>query len=135
MAKLEWNSTLSVDNAQIDDQHKELIRIANGLLNAIAIGRGKRTLSNVLTKLREYTVYHFACEEQIMEDERYPYRGKHSNEHANLKRQVKDFQQQLFRQEEITYELVLSFLKSWLLEHILMDDRELAKFIQEKKNG
>lgn len=134
MSKIQWNSELSVGVEQIDDQHKELIRIANGLINAISLGRDERILSNVTRKLREYTVFHFASEERLMDEVHYPERGEHANEHARLKKHVKDYQRVIYKNEELTPETVLQFLKEWLLGHILTHDRELARFIHEQKS-
>jgi len=133
MSKIQWNSELSVGVKQIDDQHKELIRIANGLINAISLKREERILGNVTRKLREYTVFHFASEEQLMDDIRYPKRGEHANEHIRLKKNVKDYQRIIYKHEDLTPETVLQFLKEWLLGHILTHDRELAQFIHEQE--
>ncbi|MBI9079468.1 MAG: hemerythrin family protein [Pseudodesulfovibrio sp.] len=133
MAKIKWNEELNVGVEQVDNQHKELIRIINGLINAVDLGRDKKTLENVLQKLREYTVFHFNSEEALMEEVRYNKRGEHINEHARLKRSIKDFQRNLYKHETLTSDMVLEFMKEWLLHHILSFDRELARFIHEQK--
>lgn len=129
MPKIEWNSRLSVGVDAIDDQHKELIRIGNALLNAAALGRDKQILDNVISKLREYTVFHFSSEEKLMEDIRYPDRGEHGNEHARLKKEVKDYQRMLYKQEALDPDEMLKFLEDWIIVHIHTQDRELAHFI------
>jgi len=132
MSKLVWSSELSTLNDEIDTQHKELIRIANGLINAVNLNRGPRTLSNVISKLREYTVFHFSCEEALMEELAYPKRGEHEQEHAKLKVQVKDYQNRFFHSETVTGDDVLKFMKGWLLNHILEHDWDFAVFAKEK---
>lgn len=133
MAKLEWRNELSVGVTMIDDQHKELIRIANGLINAVSLGRDRKTLENVLRRLREYTVFHFKSEEALMEELRYDKRAQHANEHHELKDKVKGFQRMLYLQEELTPQAVLAFMKEWLLKHILQSDRDIARFIREQE--
>ncbi len=133
MTKLTWSDDLSVGVEQIDTQHKELIRIANGLINAVALGRGRKTTDNVLRRLREYTVFHFNSEEALMEKVHYPGRGEHAREHLGLKNNVKEFQRTLYIKEKITPGDVLSFLKIWLLKHILSADMDLANFIRSQK--
>jgi len=133
MAKLEWNDELSIGVELIDSQHKELIRIANELINAVTLGHRGKELEKILEELREYTVFHFNAEEELMEEIRYPQRGEHANEHTRLKQSVKDFRQQLYKKETLTPEAMLEFMKGWLLDHLLSSDRELARFIREQK--
>ena len=92
-----WNEQLSVGVAIIDSQHKELIRIANLLLDGVARGDGRDAVDMVVKKLREYTVFHFNSEEGLMEDIRYPDRHVQAREHHRLKKEVKDFQRQLYK--------------------------------------
>jgi len=135
MAKIEWSDKLSVGVEQIDNQHKELLRIANVLINAVSLGREVRVLENVLKRLREYTVFHFNSEEELMGDIRYPGRGDQAVEHARLKKEVKDYQRQIYKKEGLTPDEVLEFIKDWLLKHILTYDRELARFIHEQETS
>lgn len=133
MSHIQWSNELSVGVKAIDDQHKELIRIANGLINAAHKGSGKRVVTNVIRRLREYTVFHFNSEEKLMEEARFPKRGDHIAEHARLKHDVKLFQRKLYEQKHVKPEVILEFLKTWLLKHILSTDRELARHIKENR--
>lgn len=132
MAELKWNAQLEVGVKVIDEQHKELLRIANGLIKAVSLGRGRKTLENVMRRLREYTVLHFNSEERLMDEVGYPHRIQHIDEHANLKRGVKEFQAMLYKHEDLTPGEVLGFMKGWLLQHILDADMRLARFINRK---
>lgn len=132
MSKIQWNDELSVGVKLIDDQHKELIRIANGLINAVSKGADKRVLSNVIKRLREYTVFHFHSEEKLMMDARYPGRGEHEAEHNKLKLDVKRFQRDLYEKKKVSPDVVLGFIKTWLLKHILSADRDFARFLKEQ---
>jgi len=134
MARLEWNSGLSVGVEQIDSQHKELIRIANGLVSAVEKKRTRHVVQNVVRRLRNYTVFHFNSEEKLMEAVRYPRRGEHQKEHEQLKEQVKWYQRRLYEMEEVKPENVLAFLKSWLIKHILHADFDLADHIRKRES-
>lgn len=131
--EVQWSDKLSLGVPQIDDQHKELIRIANGLIKAVHRGKDKIALDRILKKLREYTVFHFSSEEKLMEDIRYPGRGDQAREHARLKKEVKSYQRMAYQKEDLTPDTILEFMTGWLLRHILDYDRELAKFIHEKE--
>ncbi len=135
MPAIKWSPDLSVGVPEIDTQHKRLIQIANGLINAVAKGSDQRVIGNVVRRLREYTVFHFNSEEKLMEDVHFRKRGEHAREHARLKDQVKQYQRTIYLKENLHPDAVLNFLKIWLLKHILETDRELADFIhaQSKK--
>lgn len=134
MKRIQWNSQLSVGVEQIDSQHKELIRIANTLLEVIEQKSSRDVVSKVIGKLREYTVYHFNSEEQLMEDVQYPKRTDHYAEHKILKRDVLQYQRTLYEKKSVTVDEVLKFITDWLLTHILNFDRELAAHIRENSN-
>ncbi|WP_319542276.1 bacteriohemerythrin [uncultured Pseudodesulfovibrio sp.] len=129
MGRLEWSPELSLGQPELDDQHKELIRIANGLINAVSIGRRKRTVENVIRKLREYTVFHFVREESLMEQIRFPGRADHMAEHVRLKLSVKNYQRKLYEHEHVRANDVLDFMTEWLLGHILTFDRDFAVYM------
>jgi len=132
MPRLEWTDQLSVGVPLVDSQHKELIRICNGLISAVSKKRGDRVVRNVVRRLREYTVFHFTCEERLMEIVHYPKRGDHAEEHERLKRRVKRYQRLLYEHENVTGEDVLAFLKVWLLKHILSFDLEFADYVHSR---
>jgi len=133
MARIEWSNELSVGVKQIDDQHKELIRITNVLINAVHAKQQVNILDDTLSRLRDYTVTHFTDEEKLMTEVSYPERGEHVIEHTRLKRSVKDYRRQLYKKEDLTPDDVLEFMKDWLLTHILTYDRDLANFIHEQE--
>jgi len=56
----EWTQNLSIGVAEIDNQHKELFKRINNLLDAISQGKGKQELFAVLEFLEDYSKFHFA---------------------------------------------------------------------------
>lgn len=137
MPLIKWTPEISVEVPLIDDQHKRLIAIANGLIKAVGRGLDERVVNNVIRRLREYTVFHFSSEEKLMEEAHYPKRGEHALEHRRLKEQVKQYQRTIYYKENPSPEAVTNFLRTWLLKHIMESDRRLADFIheQEKKKA
>lgn len=111
MKKILWNQELSVGVEEIDSQHKELLRIANGLIQAVCLGRNEKTINNVLKKLREYTVFHFNSEEKFMESIGYNKRAQHVEEHFKLKMNVKAFQREIYMGKAISPDDLVEFIK------------------------
>ncbi len=132
MTTINWNNELSVNVKEIDDQHKELIDIANTLINAVENKAGRTTVENVIKRLRAYTVAHFNAEEKLMREAKFPQLGVHEAEHAKLKRDVQQFQQELYKSKGPSPDAVLQFIKVWLLDHILTFDRGFARYLKEK---
>ncbi len=133
MKKVEWTDSLNLGVKLIDEQHRELIRIVNQLLQAIHDKDNETTVKEILGKLREYTVFHFNAEERFMNQIRYPGRGEQQQQHERLKRKVKGFQHACFHHEEVTFGELKAMLSEWLLEHILNYDMEIANFLRERE--
>ncbi|THB62773.1 MAG: hemerythrin [Desulfovibrio sp.] len=133
MARIHWDSSLNLGIKEIDDQHKELIRIINLLLESVEKGKAEEAVTKTLMRLREYTVYHFSSEEEFLETICYPDRNNHSQRHQQLKQRVKDFQYSRFYKEDITVLEIKEFLSDWLLTHILEWDMNIAKFVREQE--
>jgi hemerythrin-like metal-binding protein len=128
MPNIVWSENLSSGNNVIDAEHKQLIRIANSLLRAMQEGRGKNDFAKILHALREYTVFHFANEEEFMRSIGYPELVKHMEEHNVLKRRVKDFQHSVFVGEKVEFGQLREMLKDWLVGHILSCDLLIRDF-------
>src|SRR3989339_12015 len=132
MAFIEWNSTLSVDVNQFDEQHKKLISLINELLSAMSKGEGARMINEVLKGLIEYTITHFSAEEEAMKKYQYPGLGLHHIEHKNLTTKVIELQNKLDKGEAVLSMEVFQFLKDWLVNHIIKTDKSYGVFFKSK---
>jgi hemerythrin-like metal-binding protein len=130
MSKIIWNSTLSLGIESIDNEHKRLIEISNNLVDLVRIGKIQES-KILFHELREYTVTHFNNEETYMLRVKYPNLEKHKAEHSELKKSVKIFQDDLYRQQEIRAEEVYEFIKHWLIDHVLYSDMNIKKFLAQ----
>ena len=132
MKLIEWDARLGVGIEDIDDQHKELLAIANRALVSVAEHKPDDVAMSVVQELRDYTVVHFRAEEAFMERHGFPDRAKHMLEHERLVRQVKEFQRRFYYHQSVTPDEVRIFVKSWLFDHILAWDMRYAKFCCKK---
>jgi len=129
---LEWVDALSVGIEEIDNQHKELVRLLNQLHTAIWEKHGSAASMEILDKLVEYTRVHFTVEESLMRILGYPDYEHHRQEHEKLISQVIELQRKLKSGEaNISFEL-LHFLKNWLTHHILGTDKAYAPYFLSK---
>ncbi|MBF0556314.1 MAG: hemerythrin family protein [Nitrospirae bacterium] len=132
MPLIMWNSSLSVQIEEFDDHHKKIVKLLNSLFDAVAARKGNSTIEPVVGELIDYTRYHFAAEEKLMDKCSYPWVAAHKHEHDELTRKVLDFQKQ-FKEGKAMVDLhLLNFLKEWLTKHIMVTDKKYSPFLKEK---
>jgi hemerythrin-like metal-binding protein len=129
---LRWDDRLSLGVEAIDSQHKMLLGYCNDLVAALRRGEGAKALSATMTRLREYTVQHFADEEAYMQRIGYPELGPHRAAHAGMVQRVKEYQRRLYQHEEVAPAEVRAFLKDWLITHILGEDLKIAAHVRTR---
>jgi hemerythrin len=127
-----WDSTISVGVKQIDDEHRQLIDIANSLNEAMKSGRGREVEGDILNRLLTYTKTHFETEEKMMKRNAYKDYEQHKKEHNSL---MVDVQIALKDYQEGHGPLPISimhFLKDWFVNHIKGTDKKLGLFLSGK---
>ena len=124
MALINWESSFSVNIAEIDNQHQKLIGYINDLNDAMKVGKGKEIILPILNQLISYTDTHFKFEEQYFDKFGYANAAEHKAHHANLVKQVIAFRDDFQNGKlGLTVEL-LNFLVTWLKNHILVEDKK-----------
>lgn len=129
---LQWDRSLSVGVKLIDEQHQELFRMVNGLIEAMMKNQGKAELEKLLSFLGTYVVQHFGAEEKLMAQYRYPDAVRHKQQHADF---IKTFTgvKAEFDKLGATPNVSIAVNKvvcSWLKEHIGGADTALGKFLR-----
>ena len=127
---------LETGNALIDKEHRQLIDALNELLAACAKGQGRKEIAKTSQFLSDYTTKHFADEEKLQLQYRYPDYIQHKKYHEEFKLVVKELCNKL-EQNGSSVQLVAELntrLADWLMNHIKREDKKLAAFIREKKS-
>ncbi|MFZ5637485.1 MAG: bacteriohemerythrin [Pseudomonadota bacterium] len=132
MTYFEWSPGLSVGLESVDRQHRLLIGYINELGDAIDKGRGGFTVQKVLERLRNYTRVHFAYEEAMFKVYRYEQADDHGRAHHAFVRMIEDCERRHANGENNVGEDLLRYLKHWLSEHILIEDKAYAKVLAER---
>lgn len=131
MAKLfvEWTEELSVGIQEIDEQHKVLINLINRLFDETIVNQAVVGVTEkILEELIQYTIVHFAVEESLFRIFDYPAIDAHMSHHSDLKTQVLELQKKIKQGQAVNTELLM-FLKKWLTNHILQEDKQYAPFL------
>ena len=134
MPRIEWDESLSVGIALIDEQHKMLIERTNAIAEAVENKRGLEKIMQTLNFMIEYTEFHFSEEEKVMTENDYPKFTEHHKLHEDFKSRL-NLMVQDFEEEGATSGLseeITSYLTNWLVNHIQGIDTELGKILQDK---
>jgi len=135
---MEWTKDLAVGIETIDLQHRELFRRINGLLAAIKEQRCRTEIDGTIQFLDDYARFHFAEEEQRMQDAGYDGLADHRKHHATYLKNIqelKEFASQP-RISGMSYELSVTtnqVIVDWIVDHIMKIDRKFGEFVENQK--
>lgn len=127
-----WSPELSVGLQEIDEQHKVLVNLINKLFNEAILKKPDHAIiDGVLTELTQYTIIHFAVEESLFRIFDYPDNDSHQQQHERLKSEVVKIQKKFKDGTVVDIEL-MHFIKKWLKQHIMIEDKKYTPFFLEK---
>lgn len=127
-----WRDEYATGVDAMDAQHREMLLAADRVYVNLMEGKPKDELDDFLELLLQYSRDHFREEEMLMEQHGYPDLEKHRRRHQRL---VKDVEIAFARYQsgEIIIDTeFMEFIKDWIVNHILRDDRQYGVFIKEK---
>lgn len=119
MSVVQWSSAFATGVREIDDQHRRLVGYINELQGAGAQVHGN--LSRVLESAIDYTLYHFAFEEALMESKGYPLLDAHKKVHDTFAQELRALKAQ-FTAGAMTADHLREALARWLFDHISRAD-------------
>lgn len=132
MGLIHWRSSYAINVFQLDQEHKKLVDLINTLYEARKEGQDEAVLRNILSGLIDYTQTHFQHEETEMERLGFPDTEHHKKRHLELKQQVFDLKTMVDQDIEGLSDPVFRFLREWLMEHILEEDKKLGPYLNER---
>ncbi len=122
MAIITWNDTFATGIAKIDDDHRHMMAIVNRIDDALIHGRTRQVDGATLDELAKYAEEHFALEEQLMETAGYAGLAQHKQEHHRARTLLLGLRNQYLDGRVVRSSDALSFLATWMEEHILGTD-------------
>jgi hemerythrin len=131
---IKWHESLSVGVPEIDQQHQELFRRLNQLLEACNQGKGKESVRELVNFLQAYVVEHFAAEEKLQKQHGFPGYAEHRAKHADFVRAAGELKFTLEEQGP-TLPFIIAVNKTvvdWLVQHIGKMDKEFGRFLTTK---
>lgn len=126
-----WSNEFSLDMPEIDAQHKVLIDLINQVWVAVIKKPDREEAIRILVELEKYTITHFTAEEVFMRGMAYAAFKDHKDEHEKFVARVAQEKSKILAGQAITLE-ILQFLKDWLINHILVSDKEYAAEMKKR---
>ncbi len=124
-AVVAWNEAYALGLQEIDEQHHQLFDLINDLWEHLVQHSPASAVLLTLTDLERYTLTHFTAEETFMRVMRYEGFDEHKAQHARFVARVAAERAGLQAGRELGFD-VLTFLKDWLVDHILVADKAYA---------
>lgn len=132
-ALFEWSQKLTVYNKSIDEQHKKLLQLGRKLEHFYNNKTKSRDeFIRLVNELKEYTVYHFSYEEDLMEQAKYTNLAQHKEIHKSFVSKVQDVDPKTFNIDstEDLRNLIL-FLSKWVIQHIRNEDFKYSSYLSD----
>ena len=133
MALIRWDDKYLVGEKQIDDEHRYLFELINEFYDGYMEDRDRARVLALFNRLVEYAQRHFTNEEALMQRSGYPDFDAHRGRHEKLFEQVFALNARLQdRAVNPTHDTV-QFLKTWLSDHIMLQDLVLGAHLASLK--
>jgi hemerythrin len=125
-----WTPKLAIGVPAIDQQHQELFRRSDDLLDALNRGAIVQEVIKLVSFLEQYVLVHFKAEEKLMATRGYPELTRHQLLHQEFIREFNDIRDKLAKAPSTALGLRMNNLMSgWLVKHIGSEDTKLAAFL------
>jgi len=129
MVLIEWKDDFLVGVADVDHEHRELIRLINELHDAMSAENATLTVMDFLGEIYAHVSAHFALEEKIMRERRYDQYREHKNEHEQLLDELRDIMDDYEENAYFSDEEFASHVGRWFSEHFKTRDARLHKYL------
>jgi hemerythrin-like metal-binding protein len=136
MKAFEWSNLFETGLEDVDEQHHRLVDLLNALADQLDMGDAQR-IDQSLAELAQYTVYHFSCEETLMEAAGLDpvHKDRHHAAHQKFIAQVQDWLKTRHADGQLSVQQLLDYLANWLVFHILGDDQAMGRQVLAVRAG
>lgn len=130
-----WIPSMAVGHATIDEQHQELFRRADDLIDAMMNGRAAGEMRQLLLFLRDYCRDHFGMEEGLMASTGYPVAEAHRIAHREFERRFAAIEKAMAEKGPSAAVILdtKDLIRGWLVDHIAAVDTRLAAFLRSRR--
>ena len=131
MPLMEWSDTLSVQVAELDDDHRQMVDILNQLWDANERHDRSPAIAALFARLADHAKAHFEREEALFARWSYPGAAPHAAIHREALARLAGLAAEFARGGSPTIgDEVFDFARDWLIQHILHEDALYGPFFQ-----
>jgi len=136
LTPLEWQPDLETGDLQIDNEHRNLFKLCNNIINEIT--HDDPTIEHIqqyYDELVDYVDTHLEHEEALMHRIGFPKLAAdcHKESHNDIRHQVADTSQLSHNPKVMGYYLV-SIIRPWIMSHIMQFDLALSLYTRLHEN-
>lgn len=135
MSLLRWSESYLVGHEQVDDEHRYLFSLVNEFHDAFMERHARSDLDRLLNRLVDYTERHFRHEEALMRASGYPDIERHMAIHEALVEKIFQLAEKFSNKAVNPTRDTITFLETWLTDHIRVEDMAFAIFVAAAQNG
>lgn len=126
MPAIPWRADFSTGIPSVDHEHQELIALVNETHAQLAQGAPADVVEARLGELHDAIASHFALEERIMRNHRYPGYAPHKEDHERLLDDIRDIMESHLADPATA---LADRLAAWFGRHFRTLDAELHRLI------
>lgn len=127
MSRLQWRDEFSVGIAEVDHEHRELIQLINELQKNLRAGDDADKILESLGEIYAQIAAHFALEEKMMRNTRYPAYAEHKEDHETLMDDLRDIMDGVEDDGVLDEAQLTDDLDRWFSDHFRTHDAKLHR--------
>lgn len=113
----------------VDNEHRLQLNLIGAIRQAVAEGRPKSEIDEIIDRLIDFTREHFDSEDALMRLFQYPHADNHADEHERTLQQLEELGA-AHRSGRVTLTLDrVDMLSDWIRQHILTTDDALGRYL------
>jgi hemerythrin len=129
----EWDCSYSVFIDELDMQHNKLFQMINQFFESFNKTQDISDLRAIILNMKQYALIHFETEEKYMLKYNYPQKENHASIHNGFIIKIEEFETMFKNESPDLANEIGNYLKKWLVNHILIDDKEYANYYKNNK--
>ena len=132
MSFIEWTDELSIGIKEIDEQHKNLIELANSLCKKIELVDNHDMVQKAFDIFITQSKIHYKEEEDLMTKHNYPRSGSHIGEHNELLQKVKSVSYLCSVNDQTVISSLTTIFSGYFTHHFHGEDKSLAIYLNSR---
>ena len=131
MKLLKWKDEYSMNEIEIDKQHKWLFELSNEIYHLVEAGvDDNEHFRELFMALNDYSIEHFIYEEVYIQEEDFPGLEEHIEQHLEFNNKLKELCVGIGKDTHIKD--IGEFVTTWLVKHVIEEDMKYKNFIKNK---